>query len=320
VEVIPDHTTRHYFVQGNGFILKKFPYTDPFGVDTDLYQAANTADLKLALLAKADNVWSQVSMLPRASTQEVLDLVGRQMSFLPGVLKTNVADSSIVLTLRDSTEVTWRLPDSKSKKVRNEQEAFQEAFALQNEILMTLSRGGVVFVSTIHGVTAIENGFELLPALQLMASNRNLSLREKEMEVRKSWKEHAEPILEYFYTSLIADPQSALAEPSPAEVPGQRLPLQPQFPPGLQQSSPPGAPGLPMEHHGMQSSQNPFLPNPPGIPAATGGWGPPPSMPGGMGTGMNPFQPSQNAPGFPVNPENLSPLESTTPERGDGLP
>ena len=317
VEVTPDQTTRHYFVQANGFILKKFAYTDPFQVDTDLYQAANTADLKVALLAKADSVWSQVSMLPRASTQEVLDMVDRQMSFLPGVLKTKVEDSTIVLTLRDSTEVTWTLPDIHSKKILNEQEAFREAFALQNQILMTLSRGGVVFVSTVYGVTAFENGFELLPALQRLASNRHLSLREKEFEIRKSWKEQAESILEYFYTSLVDDPHSALTEPSPGQVSEQRLPQQPQFPPGPQQNLPPRAPGFPMDDQGMQIPQQPSLPNQSGIPAATSAWGMAPSMPEGMGMGMNPFVPSQNPPGFPLNTDTSSPIEPSTPERGD---
>lgn len=220
LEIFPDRSVKKVFVLCNQSILKEFPFKDPGELDLALYQAQSQADQRKAVADKLNQIHHEVGRIPTSSTDELLGNVARAAAYLPHVAGTAVVRTSLMVRMSDGSEMEWSLPRSSKGQYWSEPEAIQAAYTFQNRLNFDLSRGSVVLISEQFGDTAIENGFEFFRRLEEIAADGRLNLAEKELEIRKSWKNQADAVLEYFYTSVVDSAETpSYAPPVPAPIP-----------------------------------------------------------------------------------------------------
>jgi hypothetical protein len=220
LEILPDRSVKKVFLLCNQIILKEFPFKDPGEIDLELYQAQSQADRMKAVREKLSQIHHEVSRFPMSSTAELLEGMARAAAFLHPVAGTVVVRNSLIVRMREGSEMEWELPRGGDHLYWSEPEAIQAAYAFQNQLNFELSRGAVVLISEQFGDTVIENGFDFFRRTDEIAANGRWSLAEKELEMRKEWRDQAEPVLEYFYTSVVSSGEEGLTTGTePARVP-----------------------------------------------------------------------------------------------------
>jgi len=307
IEITMDRENRAVLIQANGISLREIRYLDPTQVDAELFRATTSSQVGAALATKADQIWSELSRFPLSSTKETLTLMGQRIGYMPGVLRTEVGETSLLLVLRDMSQVKWEIPKGTQQVSFGEQEAYRRAYDFQNQVLSVLARGGAFFISDKFGIGTVPSAFELNPALERLVSDTTLTLREKELEIRKERKGQSGFVLEYFYTSLVGkgQPLAARAAPDTFQEPSAREGAPPL--PNWQQTQPQGYPPLPLQPYGqnLPSATGPAMPGPPGVPGFQGGFalpqaGRPPTLP-------NEVESAVPVPNAPSNAEGAPP-------------
>lgn len=270
IEIVPNQPGSNVLVLANGYPIEKLDYTDAVKIEQDILNPQSPEAYRSAFHAKCNQVWLQVSQIPFATTGERLNLMAGQMNFLYGIHRTKVVGEKVEAELMNGTVFEWSIAHAKGNASLTEQSAYQKAYERQNEILAGLGGGAVVFCSLRFGPHSIQDGYTFQTQFNELLAKTDLTLAQKEQEIRLRWERDADWLLEYFYTSLSASEVPSAPPPNPqgaAYSPaGAALPFPPnQMPPAVAPPQQPFNPFLPPQPHPHQPPYTQF-PTQPQIP------------------------------------------------------
>ncbi len=238
IDVKPNRELSEVHLLANGNIIERIKYTDPFLMDQELLQADTPVKFRRAVESKADRIWRQVSQIPFSATGERLMMTVSQLSAIYGIAIAKVDGDSIQIETMNGKKFTWRPNQGKKEVPLTEPEAYQKAYALQSQIFTGLGSGGVVFCSLQFGLRVVPDGYFFMEELKRIASEEGVVAGEKARKIRQRWPEHADWVLEYYYTSLMDEiaqspPNPLLNNPLFMPPPTPVIPPMPAMPEGI---------------------------------------------------------------------------------------
>lgn len=231
VEVIPNRDLGEVQVTVNQNIIERLKYTDPYVLDQELFQANTPAKFKKAVESKADRIWQQVCQIPFSGTGERLLMTVTQLSAIHGIAYAKADGEDIQIETLEGKKFTWSPKPVKNAPL-TEPEAFQKAYDLQSQLFSALGSGGMAFCSIQFGTHVIPDGFYFMNDLRKIISEEGVAVPDKARKIRERWPEHADWILEFYYTSLMDEAAQAPANPllnSPYVIPFP-TPVMPEMP------------------------------------------------------------------------------------------
>jgi len=235
IEVIPNRELSEVHVLANGNIIERIRYTDPYLMEQELIQADTPEKFRRAVESKADRIWHQVSEIPFAGTDERLMMTVSQLSAIYGILYAKKEGDSIQVETAAGKKFSWTPGKRKTAIPLTETEAYQKAFALQSQIFTGLGSGGVVFCSIQFGFRVMPDGYTFMEELKRIASEETVTTGDKARKIRERWPDHADWVLEYYYTSLMDEiaqspPNPLLNSPLVFPMPTPVMPPMPALP------------------------------------------------------------------------------------------
>ncbi len=213
IDVQPNHANSEIHLLANGNIIERIKYTDPYLLDQELIRADTPDKFQRAVKSKADRIWQQVSQIPFSATGERMMMTSTQLSAIYGIAIAKLEGDSIKLETPEGKKFSWSPPQKGKDVPLTESEAFQKAYNLQTQIFSGLGSGGMVFCSLHFGIHIVPDGFYFLEDLKKITSEEGVVAGEKARKIREHWPEHADWVLEYYYTSLIDEIAQAPTNP-----------------------------------------------------------------------------------------------------------
>lgn len=215
----PMPTENRVILKVNGYPVTEVVHLDVAAIERSLYEATNLDQFKSALQSKLDYSWRMMTRIPFGTQRDALNLFARQAAFNYGVTRAEPTRGGIRVHLAAGSHLDWAVPPPDSSTAYDSTEAYAMVQGIQNQVIGGLSIGAMVFMSNRYGVRVFNQPFDFNPRLSALAAEP-IDLREKERRIRMEWREEAEWILEYFYTSLISDAwMTASPLPFPTPVP-----------------------------------------------------------------------------------------------------
>jgi len=209
IEVIPKPEASQIYVRANLHLMERFEYVNTVLLDQALLGATDLATYESAFRKKADLLWSEIGKLPFEGQGDRLRALSTQASIqFPNIYHASPQMGGLVIQMLDRKTFRWDPPIEPRDTLVSEQRAVALAMELRDRMVAGLTSAGYVFFSRRSGLGILYESPALLVQLQVFARDPLTTLREKEREIRIRWPNHAEWILELFYTSLVTGPAS----------------------------------------------------------------------------------------------------------------
>lgn len=216
-QIEPMPTENRVILKVNGYPVTEVVHLDVAAIERSLYEATNLEQFKSALQSKLDYSWRMMIRIPFGTERDALNLFARQAAFNYGVTRAEPTRGGIRVHLAAGSHLDWAIPEPNLSTAYDSTEAYAMVQGIQSQVIGGLSLGAMVFMSNRYGVRVFHQPFDFNTRLNALAAEP-IDLREKERKIRMEWREEAEWILEYFYTSLISDSWMT-ASPAPIPTP-----------------------------------------------------------------------------------------------------